>query len=90
MEEYVQYVVCAAHKKGDRIITGARHYDSIVQQQIELTEGYDYWKDAKQGFIDQKGNFLSREEALAIATKNNQIRRRCGSDEKQLFSENLY
>lgn len=85
-----QYIVCAAHKKENRIITGARHYDSIICQQIELTEGYDWWAGAEQGFIDQNGNFLTREDALKIAMENNQIRRRCGGDDGQLFSENLY
>tara|TARA_R110000765_G_scaffold67960_1_gene131423 strand:+ start:384 stop:605 length:222 start_codon:yes stop_codon:yes gene_type:complete len=43
-----------------------------------------------QGFIDQFGQFLTREEAHVIAKKNGQIVKRCGGDEKTLYSENLY
>lgn len=43
-----------------------------------------------EGFIDQFGNFLTREEAHVIAVKQNQIIRRCGGDESRLYSENLY
>jgi hypothetical protein len=42
-----------------------------------------------QGFVDNKGNFLTRKEALLIAEKENQIIRRCGGD-VELYSENLY
>lgn len=61
-----------------------------MRAQIEASEGSDSWKGCEQGFIDQFGNFLSRERALEIAKANNQIMRRCGGDEHQLFSENLY
>lgn len=90
VEPPTRYIVAAAHKKGDRIIVGARHYDAVIRQQIELTEGYDFWQDGEQGFIDQYGKFLNRSEALLVAKKNNQIRKKCGGDEKWLFSENLY
>lgn len=85
-----QRVVCAAirHKVSGHIICSARHFDPLMHSQI--AKGGDYWRDADQGFIDQRGNFLSREEALAIAKEQNQILRRCGGDEKKLFSENLY
>lgn len=89
-------VVCAAmqNSAGD-IVTGARHYDGIMQQHIERlreTHGHDVWSksDIEQGFIDQNGWFLTREEAHKVATDAGQIIRRCGGDEKRLFSENLY
>lgn len=47
-------------------------------------------RDTEQGFIDQHGNFYSREEAWKIAQANGQIIRRVGGDEGRLFSENLY
>jgi hypothetical protein len=51
------------------------------------------WIGAEQGFIDQKGKFLNREEAYVIAEAAGQvigkvIPRRCGRPE--LYSENLY
>jgi hypothetical protein len=59
-----------------------------MRQQVEAAGGN--WRDADQGFIDQRGNYLSREEALVIAKEQNQILRRCGGDHRELFSENLY
>jgi hypothetical protein len=45
---------------------------------------------AEQGFVDQHGVFLTREEAMEIARAAGQIVRRCGGDSIRLFSENLY
>ena len=85
-------IVCAAnkHPTNGRIICGARHYDPIMRAQINASEGADSWKGCEQGFIDQYGQFYTREEALLIAKKNGQIRRRVGGDDNRLFSENLY
>jgi len=90
--DYTLFVVCAAnrHRITGRIITGARHYDTIMRLQMESAEGSEYWKGCEQGFIDQRGNFLTREEARILAYKNGQIRKRCGGDHEKLFSENLY
>lgn len=84
-------VVCAALKDANgRIVTGARHFDSVMMEQIKRGPAVDDWRGADQGFIDQKGNYLTREEAHVIASANKQILRRVGSDECSLFSENLY
>jgi hypothetical protein len=48
------------------------------------------WNRAEQGFVDQRGEYLTREEAFEVASKAGQIIRRCGGDEGRLFSENLY
>lgn len=84
-------VVCAALKDTNgRIVTGARHFDGVMMEQIKRGPAVDDWRGAEQGFIDQKGNFLTREEAHEIASRHRQILRRVGSDEMSLFSENLY
>jgi hypothetical protein len=44
----------------------------------------------EQGFIDQFGVFMTREEAYEVAKAAGQIKYRCGGDEGRLFSENLY
>lgn len=92
VERPPQRVVCAANRNllNGRIICGARHYDNIMHDQINASEGREGWLGSEQGFIDQFGTFLTREEAHAIATNNGQIRRRCGGDATKLFSENLY
>lgn len=88
METLPQRIVCAALRLDGQIICGARHFDSIMHQQIALTG--KRWNRAEQGFIDNKGNFLTREEAYIIAEKENQIRRICVPGSRELFSENLY
>jgi hypothetical protein len=86
-------IVCAAnkHRETGRIITGARHYDKIMREQINASEGIKAWQGkCDQGFIDQFGDFLTRAEARVIAVERGQIFRRCGGDEEELYSENLY
>jgi hypothetical protein len=87
-------VVCAANRNADGlIVAGARHYDDVMRAQIKSSTGNWRVNMVEQGFIDQFGNFLSRQEAWTIANRNNQITRRCGGDEADggtLYSENLY
>lgn len=84
-------IVCSAirHKNGGGIICGPRHFDFIMGDQVR-NNAYKGWAGAEQGFVDQYGVFLTREEAHEIASKKKQIIRRCGGDEGKLFSENLY
>jgi hypothetical protein len=44
----------------------------------------------RQGFLDNKGIFLTREEAHTVAKAAGQIVRRVGGDANRLYSENLY
>lgn len=91
-------VVCAALQYGPMMVVGPRHYDPIMRAHIalykasmkhpELSE--QRWPMALQGFVDQWGTFMTREEALEVARAAGQIMRRVGGDETQLFSENLY
>lgn len=82
-------IVCAAMEKEGRIICGARHFDKIMRAQMEATEGVRWWKDCEQGFIDQFGDFINREEAWNIAVDRGQIYREV-SYVGTLYSENLY
>lgn len=93
MSELVpQRVVCAAnrHKMSGIIVCGARHFDSIMRQSIEAMRMECRNGDFEQGFIDQFGQFLTREEAHVIATERQQFFRRFDGDERTLYSENLY
>lgn len=82
-------VVCAACRKEGVIFAGARHYDLVMQVQMDAT-GTDGPCD--EGFIDQWGVFMNRKEALAVATAAGQInaRREKTWPEDELFSEDLY
>ncbi len=83
-------IVCAAIKlKTGTILCSPRHYDKLSYDLIMkyniVTEG------AVQGFVDQKGNFLTREEAYQIAEKEDQILRETPFTQcKKLDSEALY
>lgn len=88
-------IVCAAmQNKHGRIITGVRHFDGLMHTQINFSK--DDWEDhgdIVQGFVDQKGIFLTRTEAWPIAKEAGQIIRRVGGDDRNggtLYSENLY
>ena len=48
------------------------------------------WKDMNQGFVDNYGDFLTREQAWYLAEANDQIRNRHCGQEGMLYSENLY
>ena len=88
-----QRVVAAAVKNADGdILVSARHFDMLMRKQLDKTTGV--WDESEhpviQGFIDQFGEFLTREEAWIIAERNGQIIRRVGGDGVKLYSENLY
>lgn len=95
-------VVCAANRvllsqpEGQTpavyaIALGARHYDPIMRDAIANAAGTAAeWRGAEQGFVDQWGTFMTREEALQVALAAGQRLYRCGGDEKRLYSENLY
>ncbi len=71
----------------------------LVKEQLENTffdydstyKNYeDSWYASEQGFVDQLGQFLTREEAYEIASKNGQIINNIDCVPGKLFSEHLY
>lgn len=90
IDDMPRMVVCAAMKHDDgRIIASPRHFDTIARQAAK--DGF--WGDCEQGFVDQRGVFMSRTEAWKVACDARQIRRRVGGDGTDggtLYSENLY
>ena len=84
-------IVCAAvlYKDGT-LLVGPRHFDSVMCLQYQRFGIKDTESESQQGFLDQYGTFLTREEAYVVATEQNQIIRRCPGDNGKLFSENLY
>jgi len=59
----------------------------MIRSIREMMSFVEPWE---QGFVDQHGEFMTREEAHKVAIEAGQIIRRCGGDEERLFSENLY
>lgn len=93
MSDLPRLIVCAAnrHTETGLVVCGARHGDEIMCELMMLTGGLEHWQGKQEmGFIDQEGNFLTRQEAFEIANKQGQLRRRYPEDNGYLFSENLY
>jgi hypothetical protein len=88
-------VVCAAIRArftGDTVL-GPRHYDSVMRKQIDGIPAFSWGDPVDQGFVDQHGEFMSRQEAWKVAVDSGQIRRRVGGDNADggtLYSENIY
>ena len=93
-------IVCAANRfklkdGGELVIPGTRHYSKdmalvLDQMRDKVVSEQVYGDD--QGFLDQWGNYLTRKEALIVATHAGQIntRRQKGGLADTLFSEDLY
>lgn len=92
-----QRVVCAAIKFGPIVIVGVRHFDSLMHSMLRKLS-INPMREHVQGFVDNQGSFLTREEAWLVAEAQGQIIRRVGGDETiegdvktgHLYSENLY
>lgn len=84
-------IVCAAMRNAwNSVICSPRHWDMTARRLAAVTPYPCDWDNAEEGFVDQQGVFLTREEAWPIALAAGQIIRRVGGDEGRLFSENLY
>jgi hypothetical protein len=98
--EIPRMVVCAANRYGNEVVgyfmfIGVRHFCPVMRKNME---GRDvHWMRVQfgeeQGFIDQQGVFMDRQEAWKVAEAAGQIRRRVGGDDRNggtLYSENIY
>ena len=91
-------VVCAAIRAADgSLLLGIRHYSEDMHRQIEQrADGHKFTHrhDEDQGFVDQHGVFMSREEAFNVAARAGQIKypEHCGEglDGLKLYPEGLY
>lgn len=94
----IRRVVCAAIRAADGdLLLGIRHNSDDMKKQIrERLDGHKFRNrlDQDQGFVDQHGKWMSREEAYQVAKEALQIiyPERCavGLDGPKLYSEGLY
>ena len=81
-------IVCAANKYPDGEVRAGVRHGYIFQQQREQEPG------VIQGFLDNRDEFVTREEAFAIALAAGQIydvnRRTVTIGDAKLFSEDIY
>lgn len=93
-----QRIVCAANRYTNTthepiIVTGVRHWCPVMRAVILANHQITPSSHEEQGFVDNRYNFLTREDAWVVAEKAGQIIRRVGGDTingGKLFSENLY
>lgn len=87
-------VICAAIRaEQGGLIIGIRHYDAKMADQIFYRiDGHEFQhrNDEDQGFIDQFGIYMTRQEAWEVAEKAGQILYLLDGQEGTLYSENLY
>jgi hypothetical protein len=93
-----RYRIGAAIRASDgALLLGVRHYSLDMHLQIERRRDgakFAHRHDEDQGFVDQNGVFLSREEAYPVAVAAGQLRypEACGQgiNGPKLYSEGLY
>ncbi len=85
----VPHIVCAAMRYKDILIVGARHYDTVMREQLKAYFPHGDYPRFDQGFIDQWGRFYERVEAHQLVTSNGQ-KLTTEPLHRILFSENLY
>lgn len=91
-------VAAACRFLGDVIIVSSRHFDANMHAMIDtlmLARGLtdlEVMHNHEEGFVDQFGVWLTRGEALAVATESGQLNRYRPKrgHEGELFSEDLY
>lgn len=87
-------VVCAAIRAADgELLLGIRHYSPDMHRQISMrVDGAKFLNrhDPDQGFVDQWGRYMTREEAFVAASKAGQIVRPQACRDGTLYSEGLY
>lgn len=107
MKDNKLVVVAAANRceKIDTIFVGVRHGDSLMIAQMTAVVGAvtgnenhtsEEWHGVlgfqEQGFVDNKYNFLTREEAMVVARNAGQeiCIEGCGGSTEILYSEGLW
>ena len=97
-ERNVRRVVCAALRAADgRLLLGIRHYSADMHAQLARRDDRNRFQqllDENQGFVDQHGVYMTREEAYRVAEAAGQIAypEACGMglNGPKLYSEGLY
>jgi len=92
-----QVVVCAANLDPETglVICGARHWDRRMIGQADAISADEFHAPGKprfreQGFIDQYGNFLTKEQAKIIARAAGQLIAERDNGGEELYSEEIY
>lgn len=90
--EQRRVVVCAAIKLSDkRVVAGVRHYDRYIRDAIPRDKADKLLGHSTEGFVDNRFNFLTRQEAYPIALEAGQLLETArGNATIGLHSEDIY
>ncbi|UEM08027.1 hypothetical protein JL101_035850 (plasmid) [Skermanella rosea] len=90
LTSYRRIVAAANRLSNGTIICGVRHWDMIMR--LAVAQMIDVKKEgAEQGFVDNGGFFLTREEAWPIAEAAGQLLERAPTGPRGiLFSEDVW
>lgn len=87
-------IVCAAIRADDGdILLGIRHYSRDMIVQIDQRSDGEKFKNRSgddQGFVDHKGEYLTRKQAFIVAKQAGQIIYPDACRGETLYSEGLY
>lgn len=94
----MEFILCAAIKFNDTIVSGYRHGDcyEVIESILKPYNNVEIKLPTRedQGFLTSLNRFVDRKEAWNIAKANNQIKYGLDSvdpnEEPMLISENLY
>jgi hypothetical protein len=82
-------IICAACRCGDVVVCGVHHYDKIMRDVMYSLNFPFSGQNVDQGFVNQRGEFLDRHQALLVATIAGQLIRKTQPADR-LFSEDLW
>ena len=94
LQRSVRRVVCAAIRANDGdVLIGVRHYSPDMYAQMHArSDGVKFCSRSgdDQGFVDQRGEYMTRRQAWNVAEAAGQVRRAGHDGEGVLYSEDLY
>jgi hypothetical protein len=74
MKTLKRYIICAAVQYKKKIVLGHNHGDILQNILKGNPDNPQYVDQAMQGFIDNHGQFLSRQDAARVAFEAGQIK----------------
>ena len=83
----IRRVVCSAARYGNMVIAGVRHFDPVMGNVAGAIDPANLF-DWEQGFLDNRSEFLSRNDALVVAVAANQVVKKHGRAD-ELYSEDF-
>lgn len=94
-EDQLRIVAAANRYPGDIVVVSARHHDLLMNRQLHILKEAGVLSSThtkEQGFVDNKGCWHNREDALKIAYAAGQLNlfRKKTDPVYKLFSEDLY